>query len=76
MPKFQRLDQNNKIKCRGEYIMKNKKSKIFLIGSISWLIISILVAFLSTFFIRNVNNEVAEIDPELKMSMQYTRGYK
>ena len=51
--------------------MKNKGSKLILIGSISWLIISILAAFLSTFFVKNVNNQVAELDPEIKMSMQY-----
>ena len=51
--------------------MKNKRSKIFLIGSISWLIISILATFLSTYLFKKVDNQVAEIDPEIKMSMQY-----
>lgn len=56
--------------------MKNKRSKIFLVGSISWLIISILAAFLSTYLVKKVDNKIAEIDPEIKMSMQYTRGYR
>ena len=53
--------------------MKNKKSKISLIGSISWLIISILTAFLSTYLVKRVDNQIAEINPEIKMSMQYTQ---
>ena len=51
--------------------MKNKRSKIFLIGSIAWLILSIIAAYLSTSFIKKVDKASFQIDEEIKMSLQY-----
>ena len=53
--------------------MKNKRSKLILIVSIAWFILSIVIAFLFTSFVKKVDNELTEIDKEIKMSMQYAQ---
>ena len=53
--------------------MKNKRSKLFLIASTAWLILSVVVAGLSTFWVKKVDNVVAEASEEIKMSLQYAQ---
>ena len=55
----------------GENIMKDKKTKIFFIGFIACLVLLSLIASVYTFLGKKVNNQIAEINPEIKMSMQY-----
>ena len=53
--------------------MNNKKLKIFLIASTMLLVVSLIVASLFTFRVKKMNDNIAEVNEEIRMSLKYTQ---